>query len=281
MSGLTPIGSVVRTRDHDRFLTVLFAPAECREALFALYAFNYEIAKTREMVSEAALGQMRLQWWRDSIAAIYAGGPVRRHEVAEPLAAVIRAYDLTWEHFESLIDAREADLADAPPATLADLEAYAEASAAPLVLLALEVLGVKDEAAVSAGRAVGTAYALTGLLRAAAFHARARRIYLPADMLAAAGVEPHRTLFELKPDPRLAGIASAIADRARARLATARAFRHAVSRRARPALLPAVLAARSLKRLERAKYELLSPRLGRSDTEAVAALAFAMVSGRY
>ena len=68
--------------DNDRFLTALFAAAAEREALFALYAFNIEIAKTRETVSEPLIGQMRLQWWRDAIDEIFGDGPVRRH--AEP-----------------------------------------------------------------------------------------------------------------------------------------------------------------------------------------------------
>src|SRR5512135_1463257 len=80
---LSPCGQRVRHYDHDRYLTCLFAPDDRREALFAIFAFNHEVAKTREVVREPILGQIRLQWWRDSIAALYAG-EVRRHEVIEP-----------------------------------------------------------------------------------------------------------------------------------------------------------------------------------------------------
>ena len=122
------VARIVRARDHDRFLTTLFAPPARRAALLALYAFNYEVAKTREMVHEPLLGQMRLQWWRESIAAVYDSGALRRHEVVEPLAEAIRAGGLTRAHFDRLIDAREADLADAPPPSLAALEDYAAAT---------------------------------------------------------------------------------------------------------------------------------------------------------
>src|SRR5665213_2932433 len=64
--GLSPIGALVREHDRDRFQTALFAPAGDREALFALYAFNYEIARVRESVREPMLGQIRLQWWREA-----------------------------------------------------------------------------------------------------------------------------------------------------------------------------------------------------------------------
>ena len=176
---LSYCGQEVRRYDNDRFLTGLFAPAERREALFALYAFNLEVAKTRAVVSEPMLGQMRLQWWRDAVDAAYGGGAVPVHAVVQPVAGAIRAYGLTRGHFERLIDAREADLDDEPPATLDCLVNYAEVTAAPLVLLALEVLGVRDAAAAEAGRHAAIAYALAGLLRAVPHLARRNRVLLP------------------------------------------------------------------------------------------------------
>ena len=136
--GLSPVAALVRRHDHDRFQTVLFAPAARREALFALYAFNYEIARVRETVTEPMLGRMRLQWWRESIAVAFEGGAVRRHPVVESLTAVIRAGRLTRGHFEALVEARESDLDDDDPwPSLAALEEYAEGSSASLIHLAL------------------------------------------------------------------------------------------------------------------------------------------------
>src|SRR6266436_7838336 len=56
---------LLRAADKDRFLATLFAPAEHRDALFALYAFNLEIARAREVVREPVAGEIRLQWWSD------------------------------------------------------------------------------------------------------------------------------------------------------------------------------------------------------------------------
>ena len=138
--GLSLLGELVRRHDRDRYQTALFAPAGRREALFALYAFNYEIARVRESVTQPMLGQIRLQWWREVIDAAYAGAVPRRHEVAEPLTAAIREFELTRAHFDRMIDAREADLADEPPVDVAALQAYAEATSAELTRLALEVV---------------------------------------------------------------------------------------------------------------------------------------------
>src|SRR5207249_10503855 len=100
---LSPVAALVRRHDRDRFQTALFAPAARREALFALYAFNYEIARVRERVSEPTLGRIRLEWWRENIAAAYQGGAVRHHPVAESLAATIREYALTREDRKSVV----------------------------------------------------------------------------------------------------------------------------------------------------------------------------------
>src|ERR1700716_562271 len=112
---LSPVAALVRRHDRDRFQTVLFAPAARREALFALYAFNYEIARVRESVTQPILGQIRLQWWRDNIAAAFEGGPVRQHVVAAPLTGAIRELALTRADFDRLIEARETDLDDQQP----------------------------------------------------------------------------------------------------------------------------------------------------------------------
>ncbi len=256
---LSSCGQQVRRHDHDRYLTSLFAPADRREALFAIAAFNLEVAKTREVVSEPMLGRIRLQWWRESIDGIY-DGRVRRHEVVEPLAHAVDHYDLTRGHFDRVIDAREFDLEDRAPVDLAELESYAEATAAPLMWLALEALGVRDGPAHRAAWSVAIAVALTGLLRAIPFHARQRRVYLPTAVVADVAVEMGE-LFELRPHAGLARAVERLAAVARRHLDAGRALRRETPRRALPALLPATLADGHLKALARARYDVFDRRV--------------------
>jgi NADH dehydrogenase [ubiquinone] 1 alpha subcomplex assembly factor 6 len=277
---LSPVAALVRRHDRDRFQTVLFAPVGCREALFALYAFNYEIARVRETVTQPLLGQIRLQWWRENIAAAFDGGIVRRHFVAEPLSAAIRELALSRAHFDQLIDARETDLEDDPPATLAALEDYAEATSARLVYLALEVLGMRNPAAGKAGHHVGIAYALAGLLRAMPFQARAGRSFIPADIAARSGMteEDYRALRST------AGLRAATAELATAasrHLASARVYRGRIPRAALPALLPARVAQQSLTRLKRASYDPFDPGLSIPDPLQSWRLAAAAVFKRF
>jgi phytoene synthase len=278
--GLWPIAALLRRHDRDRYQTALFAPPARRRALFALYAFNYEIARVRERVREPMLGRIRLEWWRENIADAYERGPVRRHQTVEALAAAVRAGGLTRAHFERLIAAREADLEAAPPATLAQLENYAEASSASLVLLALEALDARGEAAVAAAREVGIAYGLAGLLRALPMHARAGRRYIPDDIAARAGLDL-RDYAGLKSPPALRAAVGEIAAAASAHLHAARQRCRAVPRAALPALLPAVIAERALARLQRAGCDPYDPALRLSDPVQIWRLGLAALRRRY
>ena len=84
----------VRRYDYDRYFAAAFASGDVRRGLMALYAFNIEIASTRERVSEALLGEIRLQWWGDAIAEIYEG-KVRDHAVASEIAFAIESVMLS------------------------------------------------------------------------------------------------------------------------------------------------------------------------------------------
>src|SRR5918997_2221302 len=87
--GMTPLAALARRHDPDRFLCALFAPAPRREALFALIAYNHELARAREAARNPLIALMRLQWWRETVADAAAGKPPRRHEAAAPLHAAI------------------------------------------------------------------------------------------------------------------------------------------------------------------------------------------------
>ena len=181
---LSPVGALARAADYDRYLSALFAPAARREALFALIAFNHEVARIPEAVSETMLGRIRLQWWREVVEAAYAGEPTRRHEVAVPLAEAIRACSLDRALLDRLLDAREGDLEPDGPPDLAALEGYAAATGGSLTALMLQACGTDRVPALEAGRQVGTAWALVGTLRAAPRSATQGRATLPADLLA-------------------------------------------------------------------------------------------------
>lgn len=158
-------GDICRLHDRDRFIISLRAEAGKRPALWALYALNYEIARTREVVTEPILGRIRLQWWREAVdEALQPEAPIYRHEILRYLAPHKQAYGLRQELFHDLIDAREADMAAGKVTGLAALEDYAVATNLPLLQLGMAICGEANKPEVV--RAVAGAYGLVGLLRA-------------------------------------------------------------------------------------------------------------------
>ena len=83
------VRQIARTGDPDRTLAALFAPRDARTDLLTLCAFNVELARIAEQVSEPELGAIRLQWWRDAVERAD-GGEVTGHPVADALCATLR-----------------------------------------------------------------------------------------------------------------------------------------------------------------------------------------------
>ena len=179
----------VRAADHDRYLSALYAPADKRGALLALYAFNAEIAGVRDRIHEPLPGEVRLQWWRDVIAA--EADAETGHPTADALRATIAAHHLPKAAFENMLEARIFDLYDDPMPSRTDLEGYCGETAAALIQLAAMVLDpvAAPGFAELAGRA-GCAQAITGLLLLLPLHRQRGQCFVPADILAAAGTTP-------------------------------------------------------------------------------------------
>lgn len=170
----------VQRYDHDRFIMSLFYKGDVRDALFALFAFNYEIAKTREVVTETTTGLIRLQWWRDAIQKIY-DGEILEHEVVKPLAVAIDKFDLPQNVFNELIYAREFDVEDRQPSTMDGFMTYAELTTRPLNMLVLKVVGEEEGGDMLRHSAIR--YGCIGCVRALPYHLQYRRCLLPEDVL--------------------------------------------------------------------------------------------------
>ncbi|BBK30904.1 phytoene synthase [Stella humosa] len=274
---LSPAGESARRNDPDRFLAALAAPAARREHLFAVLAFEHEIARTREVVSDAMLGQIRLQWWDDAVAALADGG---RPPVADPMPALadaVAAGGVTVAALLAMVEGRRQDLEEAPPETLEDLEAYARATGGAVGRALAEALGHEGPAAEPA-IAVGTGWALAGILRALPYHARRNEVLLPTAALDAAGLTAH-DIAGGRGGAALAAIVRDVAGAAEARFAAARAMRPA--RGLLPALLPARLARVHLARLARAGHDPFAPALRRPDGLRAARIGWGAWTGRW
>lgn len=210
---LTACAAIVERGDPLRFRTAMMAPVAQRGALFALYAFNVEVSRAPWVTQEAMIAEMRLQWWRDVLEEIAGGGPVRRHEVATPLAQVLNPEQARL--LDALVAARRWDIYRDPFEDAVDLARYIEQTAGHLMGVAASLLGDAPQDIV---RKAGYAAGIGAWLRA-----------IPA--LEAAGRVP---LLDGTPK----GVAD-LAQSALAALAQARKGRADVPRACAPALLPA------------------------------------------
>jgi phytoene/squalene synthetase len=137
---------LVERGDPDRWRTVMAAPPDRRAGLLALYAFNLEIARAPYVASESMLAEIRLRWWTDAVAEIFAGAPPRRHEVVAPLADAVAGGELPQELFDGMIAARLFDAGDAPFDDLEALRAYVDATSGNLMDLTARHLGASGVA---------------------------------------------------------------------------------------------------------------------------------------
>jgi phytoene/squalene synthetase len=254
---LAACAELVRRGDPDRFLATMAAPPAARARLFPLYAFNLEVARAPWVTAEPLIAEMRLQWWRDTLAEIAAGAVPRAHEVAEPLATVLRATAIPVALLDALVAARRWDIAGEPLADAAALVDHLEATGGNLMWAGALALGAPPTAE-PAVRDLARAGALAAWLRA-----------VPA--LAAAGRTP-------LPDPAPSAVAG-LAREGLAWLQAARAARGSVPAHARPALLSAWQAGPILRLAARDPAAVAEGGLGLSEAARRARLLWQSVAG--
>lgn len=171
-------GALLRERDRDLWLACLFAPQPARRHIHAVYAYAQEVADAPRKVTQPLIGEMRLRWWSDAIAAD-GSEAARAHPVADALIDTIERFDLPRAEMIALADAHALDLYDDPLPTRAALEEHCRLTSAAPMRWAARILGagaapVFDDAGVALG--------LTQILRSP----RARR-FLPDELIARHG----------------------------------------------------------------------------------------------
>jgi phytoene synthase len=238
---------LVRQADRDRYVASLFAPAQHRGALHALYAFNVEITRVREAAHEPLPGEIRLQWWTE-----VCNGERREEAKANPVAAAlllaIERHGLAASTFVDFIGARRFDLYDEPMVGIADLETYARETSSALFGLAAQILA--GAGAEPVAEPAGIAFAVTRLLEIFPIHVMHNQLYVPLEIL-----DRHEVIaqevFAGQSTPGLNDALAELRELARRHLDAARECVTTLPREALPAFLPLALVRPSLDRLDR------------------------------
>jgi phytoene synthase len=244
---------LVRSHDFDRYASTLFVPAESRRALLALYAFNTEIVRVREQVSQPLPGEIRLQWWTDMLAG--AGhGNVESNPVAAELLLAIRTHDLPVDRLSKLIDAHIFDLYNDPMPDLPVLESHISDTLSTLFALSARILGHSSEIIDHCADHAGLAQGVARMIATLPYDTARRQLFVPLDMLTQHGSSAEE-VFAGKITPAIRATLDQLISGAREQLATAQALLPDMSAEARRAFLPLALVTRDLDRMAAAEHD--------------------------
>ncbi|EPQ67383.1 BgtA-21363 [Blumeria graminis f. sp. tritici] len=243
-----------RKFDSPSYTLQTFVPRSVRDAYLSIRAFNIELARIPDLVSNRAIGSLRMQFWRDNITQTFSNAPPR-----EPVAILLHhaLHSLRERHpdsstnmmkawFLKVIDARELYMDNRSYPSLDALEVYSENTYSTLLYLSLAALPMHSVAIDHIASHIGKAIGITAVLRglpliafpppqnhhsksfspsATAVEGANRRqgtIVLPLDVMAEAGVKEEDIFRQASQAPGLKDAVFIVATRANDHLITAR-----------------------------------------------------------
>lgn len=244
---VTFCADLVRSHDFPRYVATLFAPAAERRALLALYAFNVEIVRVRDQVSQPLPGEIRFQWWTDLLAG-HVHGSAEGNPVAAELLRAIRDFDLPVEPLSLLVDEHQFDLYNDPMPTMTALEGYLAATSSALFALAARIMAPPSDAVEHLARHAGLAQGIVQVIVNLPRDAAHRQLFLPQQVLARHNCSME-DVFASKETPNLRCVLGQLTGEAQQHLTTTLSLLAEVPASARPAFLPLGQLRADLKRL--------------------------------
>lgn len=248
---------LVRNQDFARYASTLFVPAAQRRALLAMYAFNVEISRVREHVTQPLPGEMRLQWWTDTLGGAGHGG-IEGNPVAAELLLAIRSGLLPVERLSRLIDEHQFDLYNDPMPTMAALEGYIHDTSSALFSLGAGISGWQSDEIEHLARHAGLAQGIAQVMAELPRNASRRQLFVPLQLLQRHGCGMEE-VFAGTETPKLRAALNQLIGEAREHLMTAFALLPSVPPDVRPVFLPLALVNRDLERMSRADSNPFTP----------------------
>ena len=248
---------LVRSHDFARYAATLFVPAIERRALLAVYAFNVEISRVREQVSQPLPGEMRMQWWTDLLDGAGHGG-VEGNPVAAELLTAIRDFRLPVEPLSRLIDEHQFDLYNDPMPSMAALEGYVTDTSSALFTLAARIAARPSEAIDHLARHAGLAQGLVQVISALPLDAARRQLFVPLQLLESHGSGAEE-VYSGKQTPKVRAAIDQLVGEAQGHLTTAFDLLADVPPEVRPVFLPLAMVEHDLQRMSRADNDPFMP----------------------
>ena len=249
---LSALIEVARTYEPERYLAATLAADPERAALIAIAAFGADLARIPATATQPMIGEIRLQWWRDSLELIGNGARIGS-PLADALRDAVEAYALPVPMLVAMTEARAWDLYDDPMPDEASLDGYLSKIESIPFELALRILGVAPGEAASLSAPAGRAFGLARLLVRLPTDLAAGRVTFPVTRMTLHGLDVDAFSNVAEVTSFRPMITETIRD-IRDTLATLRPRFVALPRRQRVALLPLAVLSPYLRAIERWQY---------------------------
>ncbi len=241
------------------YYSFLFLPPPRRRAITALYAFCREVDDVVDETADENLARIKLAWWRNEIAQMFAGNP--QHPVTRALAPCVEAFSLTQARLEEILDGMEMDLLQTRYLDFKALERYCYLVAGVVGLCASDIFGRSDERTLVYARNLGLAFQLTNIIRDVGEDARRGRVYLPVNELQQFGV-PVADILHARYSENFSRLMAFQHERAEGYYSAAFAALPACDRREqRPGLMMAAIYRALLEEIRRDGFQVLHQRI--------------------
>ncbi|MEL6586479.1 MAG: phytoene/squalene synthase family protein [Pseudomonadota bacterium] len=194
--------AAIRTGSYSFHAASRLLPQSVRDPAFALYAFCRLADDAVDEVEDKPTAVLHL---RDRLDRAYAGRP-ENDPADRAFASVIERFQMPRALPEALLEGFAWDATDRRYATLSDLRAYSARVASAVGAMMCVLMHVRDADALARACDLGVAMQLTNIARDVGEDARARRLYLPTDWMAEAGIDVDAFFADPKATPDMRAI---------------------------------------------------------------------------
>ena len=147
-----------KKEEPERYFISLFAPKTVQASLWSIFAFNSELSKIKNSVTEPMIGRIRLQWWRESLEKLEENNS-RGHYILEALQTLLAQKVIQLSDLMSLLDAREIEFEETPNRSIKDILKYTESTDGLLTELSAKITGCRSDD-INWAKKIGTSWGL-------------------------------------------------------------------------------------------------------------------------
>ena len=191
--------AMIRTGSFSFHAASRALPVRVRDPSIALYAFCRVADDEVDEGQDRASAVLRL---RDRLDLIYQGRP-RNAPSDRAFASIVEEFEMPRALPEALLEGLAWDSLERRYATLNELKGYAARVAASVGAMMCVLMRVRDPDVLARACDLGLAMQMTNIARDVGEDARAGRLFLPLEWLAALGVEPEQFLARPSASPQI------------------------------------------------------------------------------